>query len=76
MSAFALSNLFVNSYVNGWTNFYYMTSNPLETLEPGFFNNAAEMLSSGDMMTIPHPEWGMIRFVNVEDGVVTLRVPA
>ena len=76
MAAFAVRDLSVIAYVTGWTSFCYITDAPFETLEPGFFNDAAGMLSPGDMITIPNPDCGLIRFVRVQDGVVTLTVPA
>ena len=50
---FAIRNLSVLSYAQGFTSWHYRHKGALaEVLAPGFFNPAADMLADGDMMMI------------------------
>lgn len=52
--SFAVRNLSVLSYANGFTLWHYKAvSEPLTSVErPGYFGDAADMLASGDMMMV------------------------
>jgi hypothetical protein len=51
--AFAIRNLSVLAYANGFTLWHYKTSDARATVEtPGYFTDAADMLASGDMMML------------------------
>ena len=56
--AFAIRDLSVLAYANGFTLWHYKTGqNRLEdTAERGFFADAADMLAGGDMMMISAPD--------------------
>jgi len=49
--AFQARNLSVIAYANGFTLWHYTTVDPAATVDTeGYFNEAAEMLRSGDMI--------------------------
>ncbi len=49
--AFQARNLSVIAYANGFTLWHYTTVDPAATVDTeGYFNQAAEMLRSGDMI--------------------------
>lgn len=52
--AFAVRNLSVLAYANGFTLWHYKaSSDPLDTLEAeGYFTAAADMLAPGDIMMV------------------------
>jgi hypothetical protein len=51
--AFAIRNLSVLAYANGFTLWHYKTSDARASVEtPGYFSEAADMLASGDMMML------------------------
>ena len=69
---FTVRNLSVLAYAQGFTLWHYKA--PKLTLkalgEPGFFNNAADMLASGDMLMISAGDGGRIAFVaSAQDSV-------
>lgn len=69
---FAIRNLSVLSYAAGFTSWHYKAG--IGTLadiqQPGFFNDAADMIAPGDHMDISVSDGGCILFVDsVADGV-------
>jgi hypothetical protein len=56
--AFAIRNLSVLAYANGFTLWHYKAAP--DTLEqvgfPGFFSQASDMLVAGDMMMVSAPD--------------------
>ena len=51
--AFAVRNLSVLSYANGFTLWHYKAADPLHAVEaPGYFGDAGDMLAQGDMMML------------------------
>lgn len=72
--AFALRNLSVLAYAQGFTLWHY--KGPGGTLadatSQGFFNPAADMLTPGDMVMLSAPDGGRMLFVAATDhGVAT-----
>lgn len=60
--AFAIRNLSVLAYANGFTLWHYKASgDPLTRVQaPDFFADAADMLADGDMMMVSAEEGGRI----------------
>jgi hypothetical protein len=60
--AFAIRNLSVLAYANGFTLWHYKAGrDPLEDVETrDFFADAADMLAEGDMMMISAAEGGRV----------------
>lgn len=51
--AFAVRNLSVLSYANGFTLWHYKAADTLHAVEaPGYFADAADMLAPGDMLML------------------------
>lgn len=51
--AFAVRNLSVLSYANGFTLWHYKAGEPLQAVErPGYFGDASDMLAEGDMLML------------------------
>jgi hypothetical protein len=82
--AFAIRNLSVLAYAQGFTLWHYRANVPTlgatlvqptslaEITEPGFFDPAADMLAQGDMLMVSTPEAGKLLFVaGIEGGVRT-----
>ena len=68
MTDFAIRNLSVLSYAQGFTCWHYRRRGPLaETLEPGFFNPASDMMEQGDMIMISAADGGAHAFVSSVD---------
>ena len=80
--AFAIRNLSVLSYAQGFTLWHYRANVPTlagslvppasaaEVAAPGFFDPAGDMLAQGDMLLISTPEAGRLLFVTGTDGGV------
>ncbi len=71
---FAIRNLSVLAYANGFTLWHYKAAagGLPKTATRGFFDPAADMLVSGDMMLVSAPEGGRVLFVTTgETGVTT-----
>jgi hypothetical protein len=71
---FAIRNLSVLAYTQGFTLWHYRAgSTPLgKVAEAGFFNDAADMFDTGDMILVSAAEAGRVLFVTgTEGGVVT-----
>ena len=68
--AFAIRNLSVLAYANGFTLWHYKTGkdrlNQVEKVD--FFADAADMLAEGDMMMISAPDGGRIVTVAAGSG--------
>jgi hypothetical protein len=71
--AFAIRNLSVLAYAQGFTLWHYKAGNaPLADLDrPGFFDNAGDMMAPGDMIMISASDGGRIVFVPSTGGVRT-----
>ena len=81
--AFAIRNLSVLAYAQGFTLWHYRANVPTlastlvapasvaEVSAPGFFDNAADMLATGDMLLVSTPEAGRLLFVTGITGGVT-----
>ena len=71
---FAVRNLSVLAYANGFTLWHYKaeTGGLPNAAKSGFFDPAADMLATGDMMLVSAPEGGRVLFVAAgESGVTT-----
>ncbi len=58
--AFALRNLSVLAYANGFTLWHYKSAADLLPAihTPGYFNDAGDMLSAGDFVMVSAPSGG------------------
>jgi hypothetical protein len=71
--AFAIRDLSVLSYAQGYTVWLARTSDPLwEITQPGWASAAVNMLKHCDTIHIQTPEGSGIRSVRSVEGVVTL----
>lgn len=80
--AFAIRNLSVLAYAQGFTLWHYRANVPTlgATLvqpvsaemvcQPGFFDDAADMLAQGDMLLVSTPDAGRLLFVTGTEGGV------
>jgi hypothetical protein len=68
--SFALRNLCVLAYANGFTLWHYKAgADPLDDVTgQGFFADAADMLSSGDMIMISARDGGRIAAIETHQG--------
>ena len=82
--AFAIRNLSVLAYAQGFTLWHYRANVPTlgaaltqpatldEVRAPGFFDPAADMLATGDMLLVSTPEAGGLLFITgIKGGVRT-----
>lgn len=81
--AFAIRNLSVLAYAQGFTLWHYRANVPTlsgqvvppataDVSRAGFFDAAADMLAAGDMVLVSTPHAGRVLFVTaVEGGVQT-----
>ena len=82
--AFAIRNLSVLAYAQGFTLWHYRANVPTlgatlvppataeEVAAPGFFDGATDMLAQGDMLLVSTPLTGSLLFVTgVQGGVRT-----
>ncbi|HEX3349505.1 MAG TPA: hypothetical protein VHS58_15520 [Acetobacteraceae bacterium] len=69
---FAIRNLSVLAYAQGFTLWHYRTgANGLASASrPGFFDDAADMLNGGDMVLVSSPDGGRILCVAATRGQV------
>jgi hypothetical protein len=60
--AFAIRNLSVLAYANGFTLWHYKAGNDDQTCvgRPGFFGPAGGMVSSGDIVLVSGPDGGRV----------------
>jgi len=62
--AFSPKNLSVLAYANGFTLWHYLTTDAASTVDDrGYFNDAADMLRSGDMILLNSSSGGSIAVV-------------
>jgi hypothetical protein len=75
--SFAIRNLSVLAYANGFTLWHYRAGgDPLDQVEmPDFFADAADMLAEGDMLVVSASEGGRTMFIAsiLSGSVVTAR---
>ena len=64
--AFAIRNLSVLAYANGFTLWHYKAGSHVQTVN--FFADAADMLSDGDMMMVSGLDGGRILSVVTDTG--------
>ena len=74
--AFHIGRLSVLSYANGHTTWHYKL--PEDELAvaahgSGYFDAAADMVATGDLMEMTGPDGGAIRVVSKSDGRVALQ---
>lgn len=82
--AFAIRNLSVLAYAQGFTLWHYRANLPTmgatlvppasmtEVCEAGFFDPAADMLAHGDMLLVSTPGAGRLLFVTGTEGGVRI----
>jgi hypothetical protein len=72
--SFALRNLCVLAYANGFTLWHYKAgADPLDDVSgQGFFADAADMLAAGDLIMISAQDGGRIAAVAVAQGTPAL----
>ncbi len=70
--AFAIRNLSVLAYAQGFTLWHYKAAadNAQATSSPGFFDAASDMLTVGDMLMVSTPAGGRILCVVATQGHV------
>jgi hypothetical protein len=70
--AFAIRNLSVLAYAQGFTLWHYKggTATLAQAGAHGFFDDASDMLASGDMMMVSAADGGRILFVAATSGGV------
>ncbi len=74
---FALRNLSVLAYANGFTLWHYKAAGETHdaAAAAGFFDRAGDMLAAGDMIMVSSPRGGgMLCVVPDQDGVRTARL--
>ena len=72
--SFAVRNLSVLAYANGFTLWHYKSGGDSlrEVSHPGYFDDAVDMLASGDMMMVSTSTGGQVLCVAVgESGLMT-----
>ncbi|MDE2197556.1 MAG: hypothetical protein KGJ41_00930 [Rhodospirillales bacterium] len=63
-AAFAIRNLSVLAYAQGFTLWHYKSAADLAAASgDGFFNDATDMLAPGDMLLVSAPDGGRILVV-------------
>lgn len=69
MAAFTLRNLSVLAYAQGFTLWHYRAPHKVaDTCKPGFFQTAASMIETGDMMLVSAEDGGTVLFVTDSTG--------
>jgi hypothetical protein len=70
--AFAIRNLSVLAYAQGFTLWHYKSgaATLAQAAVRGFFDNASDMLATGDMMMISGSDGGRVMFVAATAGGV------
>lgn len=71
--AFSLRRLSVLAYANGFTLWHYKTATDElpHTLAPGHFDDASDMLSSGDIMMVSGDQGARMLMVAHRAGTIT-----
>jgi hypothetical protein len=72
--AFTLRNLSVLAYANGFTLWHYKAGSDhlIQTMGPGYFADAADLLSPGDMVMLTGAEGGRIASIAGEGRKIAL----
>ena len=70
--AFAIRNLSVLAYANGFTQWHYKApvSDGGAVTDTNYFADAGDMFATGDMIIVSNPGGGNILFVTAVDGGV------
>jgi predicted lipoprotein with Yx(FWY)xxD motif len=70
--AFAIRNMSVLAYANGFTLWHYKAAadDQIAVAAPAFFNDAGDMLASGDMVMVSAKDGGRMLCVVAERGAV------
>jgi hypothetical protein len=77
VTEFAIRNLSVLSYAQGFTSWHYRVHGPLDAaLAPEFFSTAHDMLAHGDMLMISATDHGAHVFVRKDGQSVSVAVMA
>ena len=63
MSRFAVRNLNVLSYAQGFTLWLYKAPALADVFAPGYFDDAADMLATGDHMHVTAPDGGGLALI-------------
>ena len=68
--SFAPRNLSVLAYANGFTLWHYKTPGDVlpAVQSPGYFDDAIDMLASGDMLLVSAPDGGKVMCVAAAEG--------
>ncbi len=68
--SFAVRNLSVLAYANGFTLWHYKTeADVLPSVQrPGYFDDAVDMLASGDMLLVSAPDGGKVMCMAANEG--------
>jgi hypothetical protein len=71
--AFAIRNLSVLAYAQGFTLWHYKAgaAKLAQVARSGFFNHAADMLAPGDMLLVSGAEGGRMLFITATADAVT-----
>ncbi len=71
--AFSMRNLSVLAYANGFTLWHYKSAGDGQALigEPGFFDEAGDMLAAGDMMMVSARDGGRMMCILAEKSGIT-----
>jgi hypothetical protein len=70
--AFSVRNLSVLAYANGFTLWHFKSEALPAVDAPGFFDAAADLLASGDIMMVSAPDGARIAVVDRKAGGVML----
>ena len=68
--SFAIRNLSVLAYANGFTLWHYRSdSDALPAVQnPGYFDEAVDLLGSGDMLLVSAPDGGKVMCIAAAEG--------
>ena len=68
--SFAVRNLSVLAYANGFTLWHYKTNGDAlpSVQKPGYFDDAVDMLASGDMLLVSAPDGGKVMCIATAEG--------
>jgi hypothetical protein len=71
---FRIRNLSVLAYAQGFTQWHYKHGGVMrDALAPGFFNSAAELIATGDMVLVSCRDGGAMLFIEHSDDAATVR---
>ena len=68
--SFAVRNLSVLAYANGFTLWHYKAGDDAlpAMARPGYFDDAVDMLATGDMLLVTAPEGGRVLCIAATEG--------